>query len=59
MSGLLICAAVGLASLGAMLAGVSGAMFEEVSDSATRFVLAFGLALIAVALWLAYAAGGA
>ena len=55
MTGLLICAA-GLAMLGAGLAGISGAK-KYARDGLP--IAAAGLALIAVALWLAYAAGGA
>ena len=49
MTGLLICAAVVAGFLGCWLALLAPGRFAE----------PLGLALIAVALWLAYAAGGA
>lgn len=51
MTGLLICAAVG--------AFVSATASATPSLRAVAWNTALGLALIAVALWLAYAAGGA
>ena len=56
MTGLLICAAV-VAAFGALLHGGSGVALER-GDRTGGHILAWsGLALIAVALWLAYAAG--
>ena len=59
MSGLLICAAV----VGAFLSGVflysAGGVAAHGLLRKERLYTALGLALIAVALWLAYTAGGA
>ena len=52
MTRLLICAALFVAAVGWLVTGVGAA------DGDQREFF-FGLALIAVALWLAYAAGGA
>ena len=55
MTGLLICAAV-VAQMGWTI----GTLAHQLDGNlAARSAAAFGLALIAVALWLAYAAGGA
>ena len=53
MTGLLICAA-GLAMMGCGLAGISGA--KRYARDGLPIAIA-AIALIAVALWLAYAAG--
>lgn len=55
MTGLLICAAV-VAQMGWTIATLA---HQLDGDLAARSVAAVSLALIAVALWLAYAAGGA
>lgn len=57
MIGLLICASVAL--LGAWLLAVGGLSVGQRQDTGAQALSALGLALIAVALWLAYAAGGA
>lgn len=58
MTGLLICAAVvALAGFGLALGLFLSALVA--GDVAVMLATAPGLALIAVALWLAYAAGGA
>ena len=58
MTGLLICAAVA-SWCGALMLAVCGMAVERERDVG-MWVWGFaGLALIAVALWLAYAAGGA
>ena len=58
MTGLLICAAVVAMGWAAMLVGAGLAARDGHSESGGA-IGGFGLALIAVALWLAYAAGGA
>lgn len=58
MSGLLICAAVVAAAGGSLALGLFLAAMAH-GDVAVMAVTAPGLALLAVALWLAYAAGGA
>ena len=55
MTGLLICAAV-VAHMGWT---ISARAYQLDGNLASQTAAAFGLALIAVALWLAYAAGGA
>lgn len=58
MTGLLICAAV-VAWCASLMLAYCGMAVERDDDEA-MYVWGFsGLALIAVALWLAYAAGGA
>lgn len=59
MTGLLICAAVVAAAAGWALAVGAGWCGAQHDEAGTRLGMALGLALIAVALWLAYAAGGA
>lgn len=56
MTGLLICAAV--AYLGAWSSRASGLALGRGQKPAAGVLSLAGLALIAVALWLAYAAGG-
>lgn len=58
MTGLLICAAV-VAWAAALMFGVCGMAVEREHDVGMWIWGCLGLALIAVALWLAYAAGGA
>ena len=57
MSGLLICAGTALAGAGLIVMGSRALTDGDKGDAAV--CLPSGLALIAVALWLAYAAGGA
>ena len=57
MSGLLICAAVVAALLGALVLGGSGIAVQDGDRLPSHIMMWIGLALIAVALWLAYAAG--
>lgn len=60
MTGLLICAAYALAFVGVGMAVYGLGRFVNLSRDPRDLVEFFtGLALIAVALWLAYAAGGA
>ena len=59
MTGLLICAAVVAAVVGWMLTGIGGLDRGEQGPGRGVWSIRSGLALIAVALWLAYAAGGA
>lgn len=58
MTGLLICAAV-VAFAGAALLAGSGVALERGDRTGSHLIACVSLALIAVALWLAYAAGGA
>lgn len=58
MTGLLIFAAV-VAATGAMFFGASGGTLEGGDKFGAYIMAVIGLALLAVALWLAYAAGGA
>ena len=59
MTGLLICATV-VALVGWLSAVWVGEFaYYHNNHTVARFFAALGLALIAVALWLAYAAGGA
>ena len=57
MSGLLICAAA-VAMLGSFQLFLAG-FFKHQRNEPVWALAPYGLALIAVALWLAYAAGGA
>ena len=57
MTGLLICAAV-VAMLGSFQLFLAG-FFKHQRNEPVWALAPYGLALIAVALWLAYAAGGA
>ena len=59
MTGLLICAAAFLAALGGFSFGYGFAAVLYLDFAAVAGTGLPGLALIAVALWLAYAAGGA
>lgn len=59
MTGLLICAAVVVALWGWGAASVHGRLYERGERDPSVYWGLYGLALIAVALWLAYAAGGA
>ena len=60
MTGLLICAAYALMFVGLRFATYGLGRFSALSrDPRDLCWAALGLALIAVALWLAYAAGGA
>ena len=58
MTILLICAAVVAAEGVVMLVAAGMATRDELTETG-GIIGGFGLALIAVALWLAYAAGGA
>lgn len=57
MTGLMICAAVAIAGMWALAVG--GVSAGQRQDGLARILLPLGAVLIAVALWLAYAAGGA
>ena len=57
MSILMICAAVVVAGMWALAVG--GVSAGQRQDALARVLLPLGAALLAVALWLAYAAGGA
>ena len=60
MTGLLICAAYALMFVGVLLSLFGLGRFVELTKDRRDLHRAYlGLALIAVALWLAYAAGGA
>ena len=55
MTGLLICAAVAVAGMWALAVG--GVSAGQRQDALARVLLPLGAALLAAAIWLAYAAG--